>query len=122
MLVCSVATGATSFEAVALSIKRYNNHRQTAATTTLSANISTFADGCGLIAVGSGFVCSYTVATPAAQIRAPSISGTTVTIGSATVLDGTAGGLIAVGDSTHVIAASTATTHLYTKPYPCERL
>jgi hypothetical protein len=39
-----------------------------------------------------------------------------VTIGSATVLDGTAGGLIAAsGDK--VIAVSTATTHLYTKPY-----
>ena len=117
VLVCSVATGATSFEAVALSISGTTITVNTAATTTLSANISTFADGCGLIAVGSSFVCSYTVATPAAQIRALSISGTTVTIGSATVLDGTAGGLIAVGDSTHVIAASTATTHLYTKPY-----
>ena len=117
VMVCSVATGAATFEAVCLSITGTTIAVGTAATATLSANINTFADGCGLIAVGSSLVCSYTVATPAAQIRALSISGTTVTIGSAEALGGTAGGLIAVGDSTHVIAVSTATTHLYTKPY-----
>lgn len=116
VLVCSVATGAATFEAVCLSISGTTISVGTAATATLSANISTFADGCGLIAVGSSFVTSYTVATPAAQIRALSISGTTVTIGSASVLDGTATGLIAAATS-HVIAVSTATTHLYTKPY-----
>ncbi len=88
VLVVSCATGATSFEAVALSISGTTITVNTAATTALSANISAFADGCGLIAVGSSFVTSYTVATPAAQIRALSISGTTVTIGSATVLSG----------------------------------
>jgi len=110
---CNASTG---FEAVVLSISGTTITVNTAATATLSANISSFADGCGLIAVGSSFVTSYTVATPAAQIRALSISGTTVTIGSATVLDGTAGGLI-VASSDKVIAVSTATTHLYTKPY-----
>jgi len=108
---------ATAFEAVVLSISGTTITVNTAATATLSANLNTFADGCKLIAVGSSFVCSYTVSGPAAQIRALSISGTTVTIGSAEVLDGTADGLIALGDSTHVIAVSTATTHLYTKPY-----
>jgi hypothetical protein len=39
-----------------------------------------------------------------------------VTIGSASVLDGTAGGLIAAA-ANHVIAVSTATTSIYTKPY-----
>jgi len=117
VLVVSCVPASAAFEAVTLSISGTTITVNTAATATLSANINTFADGCGLIAVGSSFVCSYTVATPAAQIRALSISGTTVTIGSASVLDGTAGGLIAVGDSTHVIAASTATTFLYTKPY-----
>lgn len=116
VLVVSNNSG-TSFEAVVLSISGTTITVNTAATATMSAVLSAFADGCGLIAVGSSFVCSYTVDTPAAQIRALSISGTTVTIGSASVLDGTAGGLIALGDSTHVIAASTATTHLYTKPY-----
>lgn len=111
------SSGGTTFEAVVLTITGTAIAVGTAATATLSAAMTGFADGCGLIAVGSSFVCSYTVATPAAQIRALSISGTTVTIGSATVLDGTSGGLIALGDSTHVIAVSTATTHLYTKPY-----
>lgn len=109
---------AAALEAVCLTITGTSIAVGTAATATLSANANTtaFADGCGLIAVGSSFVTSYTVVTPAAQIRALSISGTTVTIGSAAVLDGTDGGLIAASTS-HVIAVSTATTHVYTKPY-----
>jgi len=110
-------TSTTAFEAVTLTISGTTITVNTAATATLSANISAFADGCGLIAVGSSFVTSYTVSGPAAQIRALSISGTTVTIGSAAVLDGTAGGLIADGGSSKVIAVSTATTQIYTKPY-----
>lgn len=117
IVVSCPSSGGTAFEAVVLTMAGTTITVNTAATDTLSAAMTGFADGCGLIAVGSSFVCSYTVSGPAAQIRALSISGTTVTIGSASVLDGTAGGLIAVGDSTHVIAASTATTHLYTKPY-----
>lgn len=110
---CDATTG---FEAVVLSISTLTITVNTAATATLSANISSFADGCGIIAAGSSWVTSYTVATPAAQIRAISVSGTTPTIGSATELDGTAGGLI-VASSSVVIAVSTATTNLYTKPY-----
>lgn len=116
ILVVSCTSGSTAFLAVVLSISGTTITVNTAATATLSANIGTFADGCGLIAVGSSFVCSYSVAGPVRQIRALSISGTTVTIGSAEVLDGTAGGLIAAS-SDKVIAVSTATTHLYTKPY-----
>ncbi len=116
VLVVSVAVSSTSFEAVTLSVTGTTITVNTAATATLSANISAFADGCGLIAVGSSFVTSYTVTTPAAQIRALSISGTTVTIGAASVLTGTAGGLIAAA-ANHVIAVSTATTTLTTTPY-----
>ena len=116
VLMVSCTNAAATFEAVTLSISGTTITVNTAATATLSANISAFADGCGLIAVGSSWVASYTVDTPAAQIRALSISGTTVTIGSAEVLDGTAGGLIAASTS-HVIAVSSATTHFYTKPY-----
>lgn len=105
-----VSCHTTAFEAVTLSISGTTITVNTAATATLSANISAFADGCGLIAVGSSFVTSYTVDTPAAQIRALSISGTTVTIGSATVLDGTAGGLIASASTTGVIAVSSGTS------------
>jgi hypothetical protein len=116
VLVCTCVNGSTGFEAVTLSISGTTITVNTAATATLSANMTAFADGCGLIAVGSSFVTSYTVATPAAQIRALSISGTTVTIGSASVLTGTAGGLIAAA-ANHVIAVSTATTTLTTTPY-----
>lgn len=110
---CDATTG---FEAVVLSISTLTITVNAAVTATLSANMSAFADGCGLIAVGSSWVTSYTVATPAAQIRAISVSGTVPTVSAATVLDGTAGGLIMASGSV-VIAASTATTNLYTKPY-----
>ncbi len=90
---------------------------QTPATATLSSYVSGNADGCGLIAVGTSFIFSYGVGTTAWQIREITVSGTTPTISAATVLGGTAGGLVVAGDSTHVIAVSTATTHLYTKPY-----
>ncbi len=116
VLVVSVATGSTSFEAVTLSISGTTITVNTAATATLSATISAFADGCGLIAVGSSFVTSYTVATPAAQIRALSISGNTVTIGAASVLGGTTGGLIAASGSI-VIATSVGAGVLTVAPY-----
>jgi hypothetical protein len=108
--------GAAAFEAVTLTISGTTITVNTAATATLSANMNGFADGCGLIAVGSSFVTSYTVATPAAQIRALSISGTTVTIGAASVLSGTAGGLQAAATN-HIVTASTASLTIYVKPY-----
>jgi hypothetical protein len=106
----------TAFQAVALSISGATITVNAAATATLSANLSAFADGCGLIAVGSSFVTSYTVATPAAQIRALSISGTTVTIGSASVLPGTAGGLQTTIGSVDVVTSGAGTT-MYVTPY-----
>lgn len=106
----------TAFEAVVLTISGTTITVNTAATATLATNIATIVDACGLIAVGSSFVCSYTLASGTANIRALSVSGTTVTIGSQTVLDGTSSGLI-TASANHVIAVSTATTHLYTKPY-----
>jgi hypothetical protein len=117
ILVVSCTSGSTALEAVCLTITGTSIAVGTAATATLSANISAFADGCGLIAVGSSFVTSYTVATPAAQIRALSISGTTVTIGSAEVLGGTTGGLIVAASSTIVIAVSGNATVVTTTPY-----
>lgn len=117
VLVVSCVNNNTALEAVVLSISGTTITVNTAATATLSANFSSFADGCGLIAVGSSFVTSYTVATPAAQIRALSISGTTVTIGSATVLQGTVGGLIVAASSDKVIAVSAISGTQYFKPY-----
>ena len=122
VLVVSCVPASAAFEAVTLSISGTTITVNTAATATLSANINTFADGCGLIAVGSSFVTSYTVATPAAQLRALSISGTTVTIGSATVLAGgtasSTNGLIAASGSV-VLAASyrTGTTAVTVEPF-----
>lgn len=119
VLIVSTNGGSTAFEAVAVSISGTTITVNTAATATLSANITAWGDGCGVIAIpgaAGSFVVSYTVATPAAQIRAISISGTTVTIGNATVLDGT-DSLIVAASGDKVIAATTATTHLYTKPY-----
>ncbi|MCX6738777.1 MAG: hypothetical protein NT098_01835 [Candidatus Parcubacteria bacterium] len=75
-----------------------------------------FIDGCGLIAVGTSFIVSLRTSSTC-EIHEITVSGTTPTVSTGTVLGGTAGGLIVAGDSTHVIAVSTATTHLYTKPY-----
>lgn len=113
-----VSCTSTAFEAVICSVNASTDAITPGApaTATLSALINTFADGCGLVAVSTGFVCSYTVTTPAAQIRGITVSGTTVSISAAMVLNGTAGGLIAA-TADKVIAVSTATTHLYTKPY-----
>jgi len=111
---CNSTTG---FEAVVLTISGTGITVNTPDTATLSANISSFADGCELIQVGTSFITSYSVSGPSCEIREITISGTTPTISAATVLDGTAGGLIVAGDSTHVIAVSTTTTNLYTKPY-----
>jgi hypothetical protein len=117
VLVISCPSGSTAFEAVVLSTSGTNIAVGTVATATLSANISTFADGCGLIAVGSSFVCSYTVATPAAQIRALSISGTTVTIGSATVLAGSVYGLIQASGSIVIAMSATNGANVVYAPY-----
>lgn len=116
ILVVSCTSGSTAFEVVTCSISDTTITVNTAATATLSANISAFADGCGLIQIGSYFVTSYLVS-GAAQIRSIYVSGTTCYISDATSLDGTAKGLIVAGDSTHVIACSSATSHIYTKPY-----
>lgn len=106
----------TAFEAVVISISGSTISVGTPATATLSGNISSFADGCGLITSNGSFVASYTTASSAAEIRAISVSGTTPTIGSATSLDGTAAGLISASAS-GIIAVSSATTNLYTKYY-----
>ena len=117
VLVVSCPTGAATFEAVTLSISGTTITVNTAATATLSANISAFANGCGLIAVGSSFVTSYTVATPAAEIRALSVSGTTVTIGSASVLDGESVPLQIAVSASVVLCTSCNASNFYTKPY-----
>ncbi len=115
-------TSTTAFEAVVLSLSGTTITPNTAATATLSANFNTTAavfNANGLVSAvaGTSFVCSYIVDTPACQIRAISVSGTTPTIGTAEVLTGTAGISTVVAPGGIVICASSATTHAYTKPY-----
>ena len=117
VLYCSCAAASTAFEAVVLSISGTTITVNTAATATLSANIDAFADGCGLIAVGTRFVTNYVVAGTLNQLRAITVSGTTVTIGSAVSPTGNKGGLIIAGGGDVAIYVGCATTHLYTEPY-----
>lgn len=117
VLTVSCASGAATFEAVILSISGTTITVNAAATATLSANISAFVDACGLIQVGTSFITSYLLSGPAAQIREITVSGTTPTISAATVLSGTAGGVIVAGSATVVIAISTLLTDLFTRPY-----
>lgn len=121
VLVCS-CNGTTAFEAVVLSLSGTTITVNTAATATLSANLSAQSMA-NLVAVGSSYVVSYRVDTPAAQIRAMTISGTTVTIGSATVLSGTtvtSGSylyLTAVTTSVLLTIGITAGSTIYATPY-----
>ena len=115
VLVVSCPQSSTGLEAVVLSISGTTITVNTAATATLSAAMSVspfFAEGCGITAVNGSYVISYFVSGPVAQIRALTVSGTTVTIGDATNLVGTAGGGIEATAS-GVIAVSTASTSVY---------
>jgi len=81
------------------------------------------ADGGGvgagnLIAVGSSFVVTYDATTP--QMRAMTISASIVTIGSATVLNGTSLGSIyvtAVSSSVVLVLTNTTATTFFATPY-----
>lgn len=118
VLVCSNNT-ATGLEAVALTLSDTTITVGTAATATLSANENTGIYN--LIAVGTSFLLSYAVATPANQMRALTISGTTVTIGAATVLNGTFTSnkiyLAAVSSSVALVTTCTAASTFFATPY-----
>lgn len=120
VLVISCPNGSTAFESVVLSISGTNIAVGTVATATLSANHNGFPQEQGLVAVGSSFVSSFYM-TGAQQIRALTVSGTTVAIGSATALSGTAGcgggsAPLFVSGSV-VIVASYSTSTLYVEPF-----
>lgn len=123
VLVVSCTSGSTALEGVIVDTSGANPTVGTAATAVLSANLSGFAErGSAIVATSAGWVISYRVATPACELRAITVSGSTVTIGNAATLTGTqgtstsTGGLI-VAATGGVVAASTATTHLYTNHY-----
>lgn len=121
VLMISCTYTSTAMEAVIVSVNTSTLALtvNTAATATLAGNITNFVIGSALVALPSladSFVTSYLRSTSVAGIRAISVSGTTVTIGAETALDGTLGGnLVTSGDK--VIAASRTTTVVYTKPY-----
>ena len=127
VLVVSGQVGSTAMQAVVLSISGTTITVNTAASATLSANLDSFAQEPPVIAAGSSFVVSYKTATPDCQLRAISISGTTVTIGSAVTLSGTQGAYDVLGTQggapifaigSVVIAGSYVTgTAVYFQPY-----
>lgn len=93
----------------------------TAATATLAGNINGFTTGCALVALPSlanSFVLNYSRATSVQAIRAISVSGTTVTIGAETALDGTDfGAIVATADKVIAASGTNAALNIYTKPY-----
>lgn len=108
----------TALEAVILSVSGTTITVNTAATATLTGVI-TGANGCGLIAVGSAFSLCYSNSVPQAFARVLTVSGTTVTIGAQTTLNGKEGPLQVAASSTVVLVASydTAAVNIYFTPY-----
>jgi len=118
VLACSINT-TTGMEAVVLTLSGTTITVGIAATATLSATNNTGIYN--LISVGTSFVTTYAVATPANQMRALSISGTTVTIGAATVLNGTLTSdriyAAAVSSSVALVTTCTSASTFFATPY-----
>jgi len=123
LLVVSCTAVSTALEAVVVSLNTGTLAltANTAATATLSGNTSGFISRNGIVAVPSlpnSFVINYNVATPARQVRAISISGTTVTIGSEAAPSGNSDlTVVATGDKIIVASYSTSLNSIYTTPY-----
>lgn len=115
----------TAYEAVVLSISTNTITVNTAATATLAGNITTNGfgvfetDGVGLETVGSSWWIGYTRATTVAGIRAHTISGTTVTIGSEAATTGT--GVVPViypiTSTVALVISQTASGNIVAHPY-----
>lgn len=117
VLICSLAN--TAMVAVTLTISGTAITVNTAATATLSAGDNGTYSSTNLIAVGTSWVFSYAV-TGANQIRALTVSGTTVTIGAATALSGTTLNnvyLAAVSSSVLLTTSTTSATTFFATPY-----
>ena len=120
-LVVSAAT--TAFEAVVLTLSGNSITVGIAATATLAGNITTSA-AFEITLVGSSIAISYCRATNINAIRALTISGTTVTIGTETTLTGTTIGLQQGGPAIYTVSTSvllaitmTSATAIYATPY-----
>jgi len=123
LLVVSCTSSSTALEAVVVTLNAGTLAltANTAATATLSGNISNFTNRNGIVAIPSlpnSFVINYTVATPTRELRAISISGTTVTIGSAATPSADADmAVVATGDKIIVASRSNSLSSIYTTPY-----
>jgi len=115
----------TAMEAVVLTLSDTTITVGTAATATLSNNATACQTAENLVAVGSSFVVTtaFTSIT-ALQMRAMTISGTTVTIGAATTLNGTNTGSIdanvyvaAVSSSVVLVLTNTSASTFFATPY-----
>jgi hypothetical protein len=121
LLVVSCTSSSTALEAVVVTLDAGTLAltANTAATATLSGNIGAFPTRNGIVAIPSlpnSFVINYSVTTPTRQLRAISISGTTVTIGSAATPSADADmAVVATGDK--IIVAHKLTNNVYTTPY-----
>lgn len=100
----------TAFQAVVLTVSGVSFTVGTAATATNTGNINTAAPfGNGIIAVGSSYLVAMGTATPAIRMRAMTVSGTTVTIGAETALDGTGASSGAFFGSSYIVALTSTT-------------
>ena len=122
VLVTSVGSSGTSLEAVVLSISTNTITANTAATATLGG-VLTALNGNNyygsLVTVGTSYVLSYGRATNVSAIVALTVSGTTVTIGSESVLTPAttnAAALYPISSSV-VLALSSSATVFYATPY-----
>jgi hypothetical protein len=122
VLVASMGSSGTSLEAVVLSISTNTITVNTAATATLGGVLADLGGNSyygSLVTVGSSYVLSYGRATNVTALRALTVSGTTVTIGSeATLTPATtnAAALFPVSSSV-VLALSSSATVFYATPY-----
>lgn len=122
VLVVSVGTGGTTLEAVILSISTNTITVNTAATATLAGALASLVGNYyygSLVTVGTSFILSYGRATTTSAIRALTVSGTTVTIGSESTLTPAttnAAALYPISASV-VLALSASSTVLYATPF-----
>ena len=112
-----------AMEAVVLTLSGTTITVGTAATATISGSVVVSASGSNLAAVGSSFVVTYSVSSTL-QMRAMTISGTTVTIGAATTLNGTSVAsstanvyVAAASSSVVLVLTNTAASTFFATPY-----
>jgi hypothetical protein len=122
VLVVSMGSSGTSLEAVVLSVSTNTITVNTAATATLAGVLASLGGNSyfgSLVTVGTSFVLSYGRATTVTALRAFTVSGTTVTIGSESTLTpatDNAAALFPISSSV-VLALSSSATVFYATPY-----